>query len=228
MTRARIVLLVALLSSSAASAHAQTYGRPVRPRLGSLEAGVGTAWVGGVDFGEKRAIELRNPSTGADPLLLFMTSSRLDPRAGLQARFGYYFSPRIVLEAGVRYSKPALVTRITDDFEQGADTVARETLSHYVFDGSVLFHLAQFGRGRFVPFVQGGAGHVRDLHQRGELVQTGTEYHGGGGIKVWFGSRSPRFGIRGDIAASSRSGGFDLAGERRTVPIAGASLIVRF
>ncbi len=228
MSRARIALLFAVFALSAGPARAQTYGAKDRPRFGSLEAGVGTGWIGGLDFGQKRALELRNPGTGTDPLLLFSTSSRLDAVTSLQARFGLYLSPRIVVEAGALYSKPLLVTRVTDDFEQATDTVARETLSRYVFDGSVLFHLARLGGGRFVPFVQGGAGHVRDLHQGAELVQTGTELHGGGGAKLWLGQGAHRVGVRADIAASSRSGGFDLGGQRRTVPTASASLIFLF
>ncbi len=228
MSRARLALVLPLLLLFAAPARAQRYGTAGQPRFGSLEAGVGAVSIGGIDFGEQRALEQRNPTTGSDPLLLFVTSSRLDPVPGLQVRFGFYLSHNIVAEAGARYSRPALVTRITDDFEQAADTVARETLSQYVFDGSLVLHLARFGGGRFVPFVQAGAGQVRDLHQRGELVQTGTEYHGGGGVKFWFGGGSHRLGIRGDVAASSRSGAFDLKAKRRTIPTAGASLIVLF
>ncbi len=229
MTWGRGVFAAAvLLAASASPARAQVYGRHDAPRFGSIEAGGGVAWTGGVFFGEKRAVELRNPGTGTDPLLLFTTSSRLEGAAGLQARFGFYLTPRIVLEAGARYSKPALVTRIANDFEEASDTVARETLGHYVFDGSIVLHLVRLGGGRFVPFVQGGAGHVRDLHQQGELVETGTEYHGGGGVKIWMGEGAPRFGLRADAAVSSRSGAFDLAGKRRTVPIAGASLIILF
>jgi hypothetical protein len=227
MSGARVALACLIVLLGATSARAQTYRASQRPRFGSLEAGVGAVWVGGVDFGERRAVELRNPTTGTDPLLLFVTNSRLDPVGGLQGRFGFYLSPRLVVEAGARYSKPVLVTRVTDDFEEASDLVARETLSHYVFDASVVFHVAQLGGGRFVPFVQGGAGQVRDLHQRGELVETGTEYHGGGGVKVWLGGGSHKVGIRGDIAASSRKG-FDLAGKRRTVPTAGGSVFFVF
>ncbi len=227
MSRACVALAGLIVLLGVASAGAQTYRAPERPRFGSLEAGAGAVWVGGVQFGERRAVELRNPTTGTDPLLLFVTNSRLDAVAGLQARFGFYLSPRLVVEAGARYSKPALVTRVTGDFEQASDLVARETISHYVFDGSLVFHVARLAGGRFVPFVQGGAGHVRDLHQRGELVETGTEYHGGGGMKVWLGGGSRRLGVRVDIAASSRSG-FDLAGKRRTVPTAGASVFFVF
>lgn len=226
MSRVRLLVLPLLLLFTA-SAQAQRYGAS-EPHFGSVEAGAGAVWVGGIDFGEQRAFEMRNPGTGSGPLLLFITSSRLDAIAGLQARFGFYLSRNIVVEAGTRYSKPALITHITDDFEQADDAVARETLSQYVFDGSVVLHLAHFGGGRIVPFVQAGAGHVRDLHQRGELVQTGTEYHGGGGVKLWLGGGSPRLGIRGDVAASSRSGGFDFSTKRRTVPTAGASLIFLF
>ena len=125
MSGARVALACLIVVLGATSARAQTYRASQRPHFGSLEAGVGAVWVGGVDFGERRAVELRNPTTGTDPLLLFVTNSRLDPVGGLQGRFGFYLSPRLVVEAGARYSKPVLVTRVTDDFEEASDLVAR-------------------------------------------------------------------------------------------------------
>jgi hypothetical protein len=136
----------------------------------------------------------------------------------------------IAIEGGVRYSKPRLRTRLTSDFEEAEPTTAEETLSQYQFDGSLVVHLTNltFAAGRAIPFVLGGAGHVRDLHERGELVETGTEFHGGGGLKWWFGSGSRRLGLRIEARVTSREGGFDLGEERRTSPSAGVSLAYLF
>ena len=43
-----------------------------------------------------------------------------------------------------------------------------ENLSQYLFDGSALWH---FGSGRAVPFVFGGAGYMRELHDADALVE---------------------------------------------------------
>ena len=79
---------------------------------------------------------------------------------------------------------------LSGDAESAADVTATETASHYVFGGSVLFDLrgASFAGGRGVPFVSGGAGYLRELHEGNLLVETGIEYHATAGLKYWFGS----------------------------------------
>jgi hypothetical protein len=228
VTWARAAAAATLLLLAVSPAGAQTRVRSRAPHAGSVEAGVGGVWVGGVTLGQRQAQETRNPGTGGGPLVLFVTENRLDPAAGVQARLGVYLSKNLVVEAGIRYSRPVFVTRVTDDFEEAPDAMAKETLSQYLFDGSVVLHVAHFSGGRVVPFVQAGAGHLRDLHERGELLETGVEYHGGGGVKLWLGGRSHRIGIRADAAVSSRKGGFDLKDERRMVPVAAAIVMFVF
>lgn len=228
MRAARAVAAGVLVLLAGSTAGAQTRTPRKVPRLGSVEVGVGGAWIGGVSFGQAQAQETRNPGTGTGPFVLFVTRNRLDAAAGLQARLGVYVSPNVIVEGGVRYSRPVFVTRVTDDFEETPDTTAKETLTQYLFDGSLVLHVAHFSRGRVVPFVQAGAGHLRDLHERGELVETAVEYHGGGGVKLWLGRSPHRLGMRGDVGVSSRKGGFDFKDQRRTIPVATALLIFRF
>ena len=80
-----------------------------------------------------------------------------------------------------------------------------------------------------MPFVAGGAGYVRDLHQGNELLETGKEFHGLVGLKYWFNSTAPaRLGIRGEAGVSMIDGGFDFSDKSRVVPIASASLVYLF
>ncbi len=105
---------------------------------------------------------------------------------------------------------------------------AEETLTRYVFTGSVVWHLRS-GRGkRVIPFVVGGAGYIRDLHEENELVETGAEYHAGGGVKIWFGSGQRRCGLRGEAGVSINDGGFDFTDGTRTVPIVSGTLVYLF
>ena len=71
---------------------------------------------------------------------------------------------------------------------------ADETITRYVADGSVLFHLTHlsFAGGRAVPFISGGAGYIRELHDSNELVETGHEFHAGAGLQ--YGSARARIG----------------------------------
>ena len=224
------VIAAALASATLASdASGQVLLGPDAPARGSWEVSGGAAWIGGFDLGDQTARLTRNDRNQRE-FDLFTVDGHLDPAAGLQARVGFYLSAAISLEAGFLYTQPTLALRLGDDFESAPDTTATETLNRYIFDGSLVFHLRRlsFNDGRAVPFVSGGAGYMRDLHEGNELLETGTEYHGGGGLKYWFGQGRRRFGVRVEAGFSSREGGFDFEDERRTVPIAGASLIYLF
>jgi hypothetical protein len=129
----------------------------------------------------------------------------------------------------LRYSRPRLLYRLSGDAEEAQTVTAEETLSRYVFTGSVVYHLRRAIGRRFIPFVMGGAGYIRELHQGNELIETGTEFHALGGIKYWFGTTGRRFGLRGQAGVSMTDGGFDFREDgSRTLPIASASLVYLF
>ena len=79
-----------------------------------------------------------------------------------------------------------------------------------------------------MPFLSGGAGYLRELHERDELIDTGWTYQAGAGLKVWFGRGAKGLGLRADVGLAMRDGGFDFSEERRTVPTAGISLAYLF
>jgi hypothetical protein len=229
------IALLALTLGSVAPASAQRQPpRPPRPAPsgGSWELGGGIVWLGGVDFGTRDAELTRNPGTGTGPFDLFTTGTRLTQGIGLQGRLGVYLSRSMAVEGGVRFTRPKLRISVSEDAEDAPNQIADETVTQYVFDGSFVYHLtgAAFSRGRGVPFVSGGAGYIRDVHEDNQLIETGTEYHATGGIKYWFDPRprSHRFGIRGEVGISIRDGGFDFEDKRRLLPIAGASVIYLF
>jgi len=109
------------------------------------------------------------------------------------------------------------------------DTTIEETLSQYVFDGALVWHItgARFAGDSGVPFLYGGGGYLRELHEENAFVEEGIEYHAGGGIKWWFG-QSGRIGMRAEGGISIRDGGFDFKDGKRMVPVAGASVIYSF
>jgi Outer membrane protein beta-barrel domain len=196
--------------------------RSLSPRTGSWEIGGGVVYIQGFDLGERTA-EL-TPSTGNDPLDLFTTDSELKAVVGFQGRLGFYLTPQLSVEGGVRYAKPKLRIRVTGDFENAPNETVEETLSQYLFDGSLVWH---FGRpsGGTVPFIMGGAGYFRELHDGDELVETGAEYHAGAGVKIWFGGA---LGVRAEGGISIRDGAFDFEDKVRVVPVAAGSIVYRF
>jgi hypothetical protein len=120
--------------------------------------------------------------------------------------------------------------RLSGDAESAEEIVATQTLSHYVFDGSVLLHFneAAFGGGRGVPFVSVGGGQVRELHEGRELVETGRAVHGTAGVKYWLGAGRRRAGLRAEIGVVSRTGAADSDDSRRVLPMALGGLIFLF
>jgi hypothetical protein len=197
------------------AAGAQMLGRDV-PHAGTFEVSAGVQSTGSYDFGSSLADETRNPTTGPDPLTLFQGDSSFGRGNGFFARVGIFLRPRIEVEGGVQATRPSLIVRTSGDFESAPDTTIESPLTEYVVDGSLLYH---FGRGAFVPFAFGGGGYLRQVLEDASIVETGSEFHGGAGVKYWFG-HARRLGIRAEGRASSRSGGVSLDGssKRRFAP----------
>jgi hypothetical protein len=228
---AALILLVLLVVTAAAAAQGRQAPRPTgpTPRGGSWDVSGGAVFVGGFELGDATAELTRNATSGA-PFDQFSTSTELGSVAGVQGRVGYYLSPRLAIEGGVRYARPVLSIRISGDAEDAPDETATEKLNQYLFDGSVLWHFNQpaTSPNRVVPFVIGGAGYLRELHEGQELVETGIEYHAGAGIKIWFGDARRRFGLRAEGGISIRDGAFDFEDKVRAVPIAAGSIVYLF
>jgi hypothetical protein len=213
-----------------AAASAQVSLGSSAPRRGSWEISGGVVWSGGYDMGTRAAELTRNIGTGTAAFDLFTTTSKVTPAIGGQGRLGFYVSRALALEAGVQYLQPTFSSRLANDTEGAPGVTATETMSRYVVDGSLVFHLRglAFARGRGVPFVSGGAGYLRELHEGNGLIETGSEYHAGAGLKFWFGPGRRRLGVRADVGLMVRNGVFDFKDARRTVPTAGLSLAYLF
>ena len=219
-----------VLVGAAGAASAQTIASSDAPRKGSLELSGGALFAPGYDIGSQAAELTRNGDNSLGPFDLFSSETSMDAATGFQGRLAFYLSPRISIEGGVRYARPTVATRLTDDTENADDTTATEQISQYGFDGAVVYHLTNlaFGGGRAVPFVSGGGGYLRELHEGDELIETGNTINATGGVKYWFGGGRRRFGLRVEAGISSRSGGFDFEDGRRTVPLFGGSLVYLF
>lgn len=229
MRRALACALIAWLGFPAL-ASAQLFFRRDAPRAGSVELGAAVVWSGGFDQGSVSADETRNSTTDTSPFTLFTASSRTESVTGAQGRVGVYVSRAFSVEAGVEYGRPTVSTRLANDAESAQDITATETLTRIIVDGSGLFHLTglSFNGGRGVPFLRAGGGYVRELHEKNEVIDTGSEFHAGGGVKLWFGRGKHRTGFRLDGGAMFRTDGADAPKKRRTIPTAGASIVFLF
>lgn len=206
-----------------AAAAAQPYLGATGPHRGTFEIGGGVVWSGGYDAGSATA-SLTRPA-GAPPLPLFTVSARVRSVTGAEAHIGVFLARRVSVEAGFQYSQPVLRARLAGDAESAPDTDADETITTYFVGGSLRYH---FGEGRFAPFVSGGGGYLRQLHEANAELLTGTEVHAGGGVEYWLGTGAHRFGLRVEGAASARSKSVAFEQKRRILPVVTAGLSYQF
>ena len=221
-TASALLLIFACLPGVAS---AQIYiGGGDAPRRGSVEVAGGGTFSRGFDLG-RNAADLTT-STPAGRFDLFSADARISGFPGAFGTVGYYVTDRVVLEGSVRYARPRLSVRLTGDAEGAPDITASETVGHYVFGGSLAWHMASGGRAR--PFLAVGAGHLRELHEGNQLVETGLEYHALAGLKYWLGAGSRRLGLRVEAGLSGRQEGADPGEDRRFLPLVRGGLSYLF
>ena len=217
-----IALLFAAVLPTAASAQPVYIGKSA-PQRGTFEIGAGGVWTGGYDAGSTEATLTRPGSS--TPLTLFAIDSEMRRAPGINAQLGLFLSSRVSIEGAFQYSRPILRARVTSDFESAPDTDVDGVVVTYLARGSLLYHFAD---GRFVPFVSGGGGYLRQIDDENSDLVTGTEIHAGGGVKYWFGSSGRRVGLRFDAVVSSRDKSVAFEQKRRIVPAVGAGIAFQF
>jgi hypothetical protein len=212
------------------------------PRPRSFEVSASALALGGIDFGTQNATLTANDPGNPD-FILFATSSQIDTGAGLDARVGFNVSRTFGIEGAFTWIRQRAETAITSDAEDIPNTTVTEDLSTYFVEAAAVVHLhgLQFAQGRGVPFIFAGGGYLRQLDGESILIDTGTIYHAGGGVKYFFARRARGFvrgiGLRADGRVYLRSGRLDLnadegggtedQGHRATWALAGG-LVVRF
>ena len=204
------IALILLLPVPAA---AQRYVGTSAPHRGSFELSGGAVWTGGYDAGS--AIEANETTAGTAPLTLFVVDGQVKGGPGAAIQVGVYLGRRVSAEASFHYSRPVLRAHLSDDFESAADVDAEGATTSYLVGGSLLYH---FGKRRFVPFVSGGGGYLRQLNEDNADLLTSPEIHGGGGVKYWMGTKTRRFGLRLEALVSARNKSIAFEQKRRIVP----------
>lgn len=201
---------------------------PAQAQTPRYEVSAGALFAGGYALGSQDANLVRNQA-GGPPYALFQSSTRLDSAPGFEARARVRLSGLLAIEGGLLARRPELTTRLSADVEGASDLSASETISSYIVDAAVVVTFGAFGGGRATPFVRGGVGYLRELHEENVLVETGTAIHAGGGLTVWFGAPGTRrLGARFDARIYSLQGGIDFGKDRRTMATGGAALAFAF
>jgi len=197
---------------------------------GRYELAAGVSWTASAPLGSADA-SLTNPSGGR--YRLFTTSTEIAGAPGFDARFGRRLTRAVQVELAASYSLPTLKSNISNDAENGAATVASESITQVTITGAAVFYMTRWRvASRVLPFVTGGGGYLRQLHQGNTLAETGRLYFAGAGAAIPLSSQ-PRsgghsFGIRADVRALVQTGGVLLDAERRASPSVTAAAFVRF
>jgi hypothetical protein len=192
-----------------------------------FEASVGGLWLGGAELGAGDA-ELRRNNIPTSEFPLFSAGTRMDAAPGFDGRVAFWLTRALAVEAGFVMTRPVVRTRISDDAEDAEALTVEEDLDQYFVEAAGVLLLDRFRIGdRTIPFVSGGAGYLRQLHEGRVLVETGQVYHLGGGLRHWLRVRDRGFlraaGLRLDARAYFLANGFVLEeGARPHGSISGA------
>lgn len=185
-----------------------------------LEGGV--VWSGSYGVGDRDA-RLRSNAVGSTPppFTWFSASSKIGSAASATARVGFTLTPSLAIEGGGVFGRPRVPVTITGDAETSQQDLEGEQLNQYLLDVAVVWHLPVRLAPGVRPFVVGGAGYLRQLHEERTLVETGQVYYAGVGARYWIrgGSGTARsLGLRGDLRANLRRGGIDFEDKARVYP----------
>jgi hypothetical protein len=207
-------------------------------REGRLEIGASIGIAGSHDLGTEKAVEQGNGVPAGTPVTLFEARTSLDHGPLFEGRVAWHFTRALSAEGTFGVMRTHLRTSITNDFEQAPPTVATSRLTQYTGEAGLVVELPRFrfARGRLRPFVTGGGGYLRQLHDGATLVEEGQAAYAGGGVKIRLRESAGRrpstlkaLGVRVDARANFTHRGFEVNGDAwRTYPTLSAGLFVCF
>jgi opacity protein-like surface antigen len=184
---------------------------------GRLEIAGSVGYAGGHDLGSERATETGNGVPSGSPVTLFETDSSMERGAQFEGRVSWRLTHAFAVEGTFAMTRTHLRSAVRNDSEQAAPTVATSPLTQYTAEGGLVWHLdgLRFGHGRARPFITGGGGYLRQLHDKATLVETGQSAFAGGGLKFRLHEAARRsllqaIGLRADVRLNVTHGGFDV------------------
>jgi hypothetical protein len=216
--RPAILIAIALLCG-ASTAAAQTSRPSARAPRFTISGGL--LLNGSYDLGDRNA-ELRGNSPGsAATFTLFHVDGAMERAIGIEARLGFALSRLVSIEVGGTRAMPHVNVTVGQDAESSGTTLVEERVSQYSVDVGGVVKLPWRGRtGQLQPYVLGGGGYLRQLHEDRLLVETGHTIFGGGGVQ--YALRAPGrgrpFGVRAEAKFVRRVGGIDFDEKSRIYP----------
>jgi hypothetical protein len=216
---ARALVRVAAAALVGAAALVAPTAAAAQPRLDVTISGA--RWDGyGLDQGRAAITGPQTPS--GSPVTLFDTDASIRPGPGAELRLGWRLFRGIYAEATGGLGVNAIEARISGDIEQAPAITVSSTLAQITIEGGALIEVAtlRLPAGNLVPFVDGGGGYLRQVHEDRVLIETGRTLYAGGGVKWRSSAVKPRglvqrLVLRADARLVSRAAGVDVNDERR-------------
>ncbi len=223
--------------ASAQTANAQTPaiapGGGEAGRGGSLEISAGGALLTPQSLGSATATMTSNNTSGSRYNYFTVNGTRASAPA-FRGTVGYNITPMFTVEGGLTISRGNVQATVSNDAEGAAGLTAAEQMTQYFVDVALrvnLRHLA-FASGAGVPFVEGGAGYLRQMHEGNFVRQTGQIYHFGGGVTYMFSrrpaSRLTGMGVRADARVYVPRSSYAFTGSQQIFAGVGAALVLAF
>jgi len=227
MTRTLVGVALVLAASTAGYAQAGAAAPTAR-----VEVEVGGGVFGGARLGARDA-NLRSNAQAPQPYRLFTADSRLASTPSLRLRTAVPLGRRLAIEGGLTWGRPEIRTSLTADAEGAASITSVERIDQYAFDVSLVWMLDALRVGeRLLPFVSGGGGYLRQLHEGRTLVEHGQVYRAGGGVRYRLMVRPEGFvrsmGLRADALVEVLRGGIAFEDRPRSHAAISGGLYVGF
>lgn len=199
-------------TSAGRPAAAPSRAQPADARPPRVDVAVGVKWDRGGDRGTREASLTGGGIPHGGEVVLFRADTRQASAAGIAIRAGVRVTGGLVVEGGAFISRPSIDTTIRDDVEQPEGGMSTARLREFVFDGGLRYEWRPRAA-RLRPFVRGSLGYLRQLSDDRTVVEAGLHGEVGGGVFVPLVRRARGMraaGLRADIMATLRRGGFDV------------------
>jgi hypothetical protein len=220
--------MIGLLACLIHSAPARAQSSDALP--GRFEIAAGASWLGPMSLGSRDANETTSTSGTST---LFRTSTTLAGAPGVNGRIGVRLTRSLMVEGEASIGHQDLRVEITNDQEVvgNATLTAAERVEQFTVGGGLVWY-APVHTSRVTPFLTGGGGYLRQLHETATLVVTGRYYQFGGGVVYPLTTRSAArlksMGLRFEALALLRVNGVAFDSSAHLAPTAGASFFLRF
>lgn len=216
----RRALIAALLFWCPPAALAQGNDPSFRPNHVTLSLGGG--FTTGYPIGDMTANLRRNAPGTPSTFPLLHAASEIERAWSADLRVGIGLTRSLELELAGSYATPQLGVTISQDEELGEGAFASERIEQYTVDVSGVYLIPGSAfASRVRPYVIGGGGYLRQLHEGHLKVETGITVHVGGGLRYWFQGGRPNqrsLGARTEVQYVYRTGGIDFEEQVRSFP----------